>query len=315
MEYRKLISFGKNSYVVSLPKTWVKQNKLKKGDLISLEEKPGSIFLSAKNGEEIEEKSCVINIDGKVLNQLKRELNAAYIENNREIVFLGKEIKTRSSELLEIIRDLIALEVLELDSSRIVTKDFLDMNKVSVVELLKKVDIVVRSMLKDCAQTFTEDVSDNINLRDKDVNRLSFLIYRTIRYGMRNQSRFLKIFNLSAVDLLNCYWMTFHLEAAADEAKRISRVMKVIKLSSVQQKNFMGLFKDCCTYYEDVMKAYYLNNREKALELSNRKRELIDKVNLFYEEIQNVKEASYMTDRFRKLLGTVHELDRLIYQY
>ena len=125
MEYRKLISFGKNSYVVSLPKTWVKQNKLKKGDLISLEEKPGSIFLSAKNGEEIEEKSCVINIDGKVLNQLKRELNAAYIENNREIVFLGKEIKTRSSELLEIIRDLIALEVLELDSSRIVTKDFL----------------------------------------------------------------------------------------------------------------------------------------------------------------------------------------------
>ena len=91
--------------------------------------------------------------------------------------------------------------------------------------------------------------------------------------------------------------------------------MKVIKLSLAQQKNFMELFKECCMFYEEVMKAYYATNREKALELSNRKREMIDKVNLFYEKIENGKEASYMTDRFRKLLGTVHELDRLIYQY
>ncbi len=315
MEYRKLISFGKNSFVVSLPKVWVKQNKLKKGDLIYLEDKSNSILLGAKNGDEVEEKSCLINIDGKLLNQLKRELNAAYIENNREIVFQGKEIKTRSHELLEIIRDLIALEVLELDATRILTKDFLDMDKVSVMELLKKIDIVVRSMLKDCAMTFTEDTVDNINLRDKDVNRLSFLIYRAIRYGLRNQSRYMKHFNLSAVDLLNCYWMTFHLEATADEAKRICRAMKIIKLSTTQQKNFMILFKECCSFYEEVMKAYYTSNHEKALELSNRKPELIERVNGFYEDIQDIKDASYMIDRFRKLLGTIHELDRLIYQY
>ncbi len=38
MEYRKLISFGKNSFVISLPKAWVRHSKLKKGDLIYVEE-------------------------------------------------------------------------------------------------------------------------------------------------------------------------------------------------------------------------------------------------------------------------------------
>ena len=39
MEFRKLISFGKTSFVMSLPKGWVVKNKLKKGDLIALEER------------------------------------------------------------------------------------------------------------------------------------------------------------------------------------------------------------------------------------------------------------------------------------
>ena len=50
MEYRKLISFGKSSYVVSLPKSWVVQNKLKKGDLLYFDEKEKDLILSIQSG-------------------------------------------------------------------------------------------------------------------------------------------------------------------------------------------------------------------------------------------------------------------------
>ena len=46
MEFRKLISFGKSSYVVSLPKAWVVQQKLKKGDLIAVDEAGPKLILS-----------------------------------------------------------------------------------------------------------------------------------------------------------------------------------------------------------------------------------------------------------------------------
>ena len=51
MEYRKLISFGKSSFVVSLPKSWIKQNKLKKGDLIHFEDEGNNLVIKKKEEE------------------------------------------------------------------------------------------------------------------------------------------------------------------------------------------------------------------------------------------------------------------------
>ena len=48
---RKLIGFGKNSYVVSLPKQWVEKNKLNKGDLISIDENKEGLLLKTNNVE------------------------------------------------------------------------------------------------------------------------------------------------------------------------------------------------------------------------------------------------------------------------
>ena len=317
MEYRKLISFGKSSYVVSLPKSWVRQNKLNKGDLIYFEEKDTALILGAKEQDSTEDRTCTITTDEKPLTQLRRELNAAYIENYREIIFKGKDLKEKSEQILPFVRDLIALEVLELDSSKIVTRDFLNMEKVSIIQLVKKMDIILRSMLKDCAQSFTEKNAENILLRDQDVNRLSFLLYRVIRYGMRNQSRIFKNYSLAPIDLLNSYWVTFHLEAIADESKRISRAMqKSTFISRPKQQEFVALVRQAESLYLDMIKAYYETNKEKAFELSNRKVPLVTAVNKFYDEVRSTgKDVAYMVDRFRRLVSSIHELDRLVYQY
>ncbi|NQV90955.1 phosphate uptake regulator PhoU [Candidatus Woesearchaeota archaeon] len=316
MEYRKLISFGKNSFVISLPKAWIRHTKLKKGDLIYVEEASDHLVLRPHlNKEEEEEKKITINVDGKTIPLLTRELNAAYIENYREITFKGKEIKEKSKEILDVVRKLIALEVLELDSDHIVTKDFLDMNKVSVKDLIKKMDIIVRSMLKDCINSFEEDNVENLNLRDEDVNRLSFLVYRSIRHGLRNPSLSLKHFDLTTIDLLNYYWSTFHLEAIADEAKRIVRSMNTTTINKSKQKDFISLLEKAEKLYLETIKSHFAHDRSKALELSTRKKPLVEGANKFFKENENEKGTSYMADRFRRLVGIIHELDRLTYQH
>ena len=40
MEKRKLMAFGQSSYIICIPKTWIKKNNLKKGVALSIEEKP-----------------------------------------------------------------------------------------------------------------------------------------------------------------------------------------------------------------------------------------------------------------------------------
>src|SRR3989344_7473405 len=105
MEYRKLISFGKSSYVISLPKNWVKENKLVKGDLIYLDEQDNNLIVGTKEKSAVEDKTKVIGVDNKSISQLERELHAAYIENYREITFRGSQLKQKSEELLRSIRD------------------------------------------------------------------------------------------------------------------------------------------------------------------------------------------------------------------
>jgi len=317
MEYRKLISFGKSSFVVSLPKTWVVQNKLKKGDLIYFDEKDNNLFLSFTENKHDEEKKKTIDVDGKEFFQIKRELNAAYIENYREIVFKGKEIKDKSKEILEYVRELIALEVLEIDSTKIVTKDFLDMDHVSVQDLVKKMDIIIRSMLKDCSLTFQENNAENLNLRDKDVNRLSYLLYRAIRFGIENPSKMLKKFGISPIDLLNYYWLTFHLEAIADEAKRVARTMNKITISKDKQQEFEQLLRQAEDLYVEIIKAYYKNDRDRGLLLSNKKHILVRTANTFLEKnpAKNNGELGYMIDRYRRMVSAIHEISRLTYQH
>ena len=315
MEYRKLIAFGKSSYVISLPKAWIRQQKMKKGDLIYLEERENSLLLSSKIQGSPEPKKITISVDNKKIPQIRREVNAAYIENYREIALVGKQLKQQSAELLDMARSLIALEVLEITTEKIVTKDFLDMDKVSIKELIKKMDMIVRSMLKDCTLMFVEDSAENIALRDHDVNRLSFLLFRVIRYSMRNPARAFKNSSLSIPELLNHYISTSLLENIADEAKRMSRVMKKMKLSKKEKEDCIQVLKNVEELYLAIMKAYYIEDRNLSLELSNKKHDLINLINTFQDSVKtSTKELTYFVDRCRRLVGQTHETGRLTYQ-
>jgi phosphate uptake regulator len=315
MEYRKLISFGRNSFVISLPKAWIRHNKLQKGDLIYVDEKESNLILGIKEHDVASEKSTTIEVDDKSISQLRREINAVYIENYRQITLIGSQLKEKSEELLKLVRELIALEVLEIDSKKIITKDFLSMEKVSVAELIKKMDMIVRSMSKDCMECFNEDNVSNIILRDKDVNRISFLIYRSIRFGLKNPSITLKNFDLFPSDLLNLYLITFQLEKIADETKRISRGMLKTKISNKEKEEFVKLLLETEKLYLEFIKSYYKKNRDQALLLSNKKTQIIKKINNFSNTIDNKDEGFiYMIDRFRHLIGCIHEMGRLIYQ-
>ena len=47
IDVRKLISFGKGSYIISMPKSWIEKNNLKKGDLISVSDDGFELVLKA----------------------------------------------------------------------------------------------------------------------------------------------------------------------------------------------------------------------------------------------------------------------------
>jgi phosphate uptake regulator len=314
MEYRKLISFGKSSYVVSLPKTWVRQNKLVKGDLIYIDERGQDLLLSKKENEQkSNEKSQIINIDNKDLLHVAREVNSSYIMDNHTITLKGNSAKDNIKSLQNIFQNLIALEIMEQTPDSIIAKDFLNIEEVAINELIRKMDIITRTMLKETSESIIDDNYENINNRDDDVNRLYFLVYRTVLYNLDNPSNALKRFKLTPINLLNLLFTGFYIEGIADEARRTARYAKDAKINTKDKKKIQGLIEEITSFYLETMKAVYNSDESLALELSNRKRDYIKKMDLVEKE-KSDHHLINLIARMKRLISFIHSLGRIVYQ-
>ncbi|MFH0701423.1 MAG: phosphate uptake regulator PhoU [Candidatus Woesearchaeota archaeon] len=312
MEYRKLISFGKSSFVVSLPKSWINQNKMKKGDLIYLEENGQNLLLSKSDAKKEEEnKTKIINVDGKDMALIAREVNSAYILNYRTIILKGKEIKDRIKEIQEIFQYLIALEVMEQGTNNIIAKDFLNMEQVSIEELIRKMDIITRTMIKESIESVSVDNYENINDRDKDVNRLYFLVYRTVLYNLEHLSNALKRLKMGPCDLLHSHFIAFYLEGIADETRRTARFARNIK-NLKDKTNVTNFLHKIEQYYLDTLKAYYDRDIESALKISSLKTDYNKELDLI-EGKSNDFGVLNVASRIRRMISYIHSLGRVIY--
>lgn len=313
MDFRKLISFGKNSYVISLPKTWIKQNKLKKGDILSVDQQFENLIVSPHSLEkETPEKSAVIIVDKKDLRQIKREVVTAYIRNNKTITLKGDDIKDHAKEFQEIIQGMVALEVMEQTTKTIVAKDFLNLESVSVTNIIRKMDIITRSMLSDCEQMFEEDTSESISHRDNDVNKLTFLNYKIIRYGFENTHYMMKHFNHTPLDLLSLWWVSYDIESIADEAKRIARYMQKIKLGKKQQEEYVKILVEIKKYYLKVMKAFYDKDFNLVHEVFNERSDLLEKCEKFYMENTGKQWVGFLLERTKAAIGHITHIGRAL---
>lgn len=315
MEYRKLISFGKSSFVISLPKSWVSAHKLHKGDLIYLDETDPDLILSANKDKNSGDREITITVEGKSLRRIQREIISAYIKNFKTINLTGKDLKDRAKGIQDTIHNLMALEVLEQTSTRIVAKDFLDMTNISIFNLIRKIDVILRAMIDDCEKMFLEDNYENINHRDNDVNRLSFLLFRTVEFGLENSSFMFKKHKLRSRDLLGIWWFVFNLEAIGDDIKRISRYMRNIDLDQKQKDRLLALIAEIKICYLKMLKGFHNREVNLAHEILENKERMLRDGEEFYNQNKKVENIGLLIGTLRSIVNNIHNLGRVIYQH
>ena len=76
-EFRKLMAFGNSSFVVSVPKDWVVKNRLKKGDVLIVDERPNELTFASKDSSERRQvREAAISAAGKGIQEIKTEITA-----------------------------------------------------------------------------------------------------------------------------------------------------------------------------------------------------------------------------------------------
>lgn len=269
MNMRRLISFGKNSYIISLPKQWIDKNKLKKGDLISIEENKTGLTLKINSAElkKEEPKTIILDAENKSMDQLRTEIVSAYLDNYAIIEVMSKNLKTDAQKIRGMLRDLAGLEIINQSSTRIVAKDLIDVNEVSVPTIIRRMDNITRAMIEDTYNCFDNmEESQSIIHRDNDVNRLHFLTSRVIRSALKDV-RIANSLGTNPLKLHSDHTVTTKIERIADNVKRICRYLERTNLDKKWSSELKETFNSIRQSYLDVMKAYYTNDSKIAMQV------------------------------------------------
>jgi len=315
LEHRKLIKFGNSSHVISIPNLWLKKNNLVKGDTLYLEENGSNeLILTSEKKENAppENKEITIRIESKDERDVKRKIVSAYINNYKTIKLVEKDIEKRSDEIRNILKKLSGVEVLEQTKDYIVAKDFINMKAISLIHLIRRMDILTRNMLIDAQESFTnKKLYQSLMQRDQDINRLLFVVYRLAKFLLKNPENLSKN-NLETLDVVVYGQIADHLERFADETKRSSRYIMKLKGTIKEKSEFQSLYKEIESCYLAAMKALYSKDCEGALKVANTTKMLIEKCKKISTKTKE-KEAIILVERFKTMVNHIRTIIRLIY--
>jgi phosphate uptake regulator len=236
MEIRRVQMTGGSSYIITLPKEWIKSSNIKKNDMIGVHtQSDGTLLISSQMTKEKQYKIKEFDIS-KIPNQtyLKRRLIGAYISGFTSIKInspqrIPLEIKNTIRMLNQAI---IGQEVVEENDTSIILKDLLNPTEMPLDKTVKRMYIIVKSMNEDAIRLLTDReniLAEEILLRDKEVNRLHWLVARQYNMILQNVSLAEKM-NIT-ISLSSTYFLISRIiERIGDHVVRIAKNIQQLPL-------------------------------------------------------------------------------------
>ena len=221
MDKRKIMSLGKSSLVVSLPKDWLNKNNLERGDYIfTTIEKDFSLKLQTglPTMEKLNEISLSISVDEEG-ESIIRKVIGCYL-NGYSIINLNSA-KIFTVEQRSFIRSAMGslyMMIIESTSSRVTLQTMMDESLASVKSGIERMHIITNSMCQDllnAMKDFDIDLAKSVVSLEADVNQFSYYLLRLIRSAAQNPSLANKL-QLDMIDCLDYQALIHRIEHVAD---------------------------------------------------------------------------------------------------
>jgi phosphate uptake regulator len=261
--------------LVSLPTEWIKNNNLKKGNMVIIEVNRNnsiSLYPSDIDTEDVKE----VNIPHPQLSMdsLTNQIYGAYLLGYDIIRIKGKsQISFDDRELIKLaMRKLVGLEIVDENGSNIISQFLLDANTLDAEKILRRMSSIVAGMYKDTLigiQKKENGSEKSIVSRDDEVDRQYFLLVRLIRSAMMDQKLASKL-NLSNIDILDYRIAANHLESAGDYITDFAAALPIIShdklmediiqaaslIEKMQEKSIAGFINKNRDESNEVIKIY-----------------------------------------------------------
>lgn len=293
METRKVQVTGGSSYIVTLPKNWVKSVNLKKNDPLGLIINPdGTLFIIPNITDEHTQKTKEFDIE--IVNEpsyLFRCLIGSYIAGDTTIKIKssGKMPSFAGMIARKFTRATIGQEVVEETDRLITIKDLLDPAEMPFNKTIERMNILVKNMHEDVITALRnrdKKLAEDVIVRDTEVNRLHWLVAR--QYNMISKRvKFSEKTNIDLATAANYFLISRIIERIGDHAVRIAKnVLNLINKRT--DKKIIDHIKSASELSVSIFNKSVESFFKKELRNSNENIESVRKLETLCEEINNL---------------------------
>lgn len=196
LEVRKVQKLGYSTAVVSLPRSWVKERGIKKGDNVIIRiEEDGSLRIMPYNA--IEEKSTIDKYTLNVTNIssekfIERIIIGSYILGHDNLTIKTNEEKLPQhvvDEVMNAISKLAGIEIVEQKKNEITLQCFIDPTKFKLKGLVRRLYTLIFSMIEGISNFLSEgneSIFSQIDSIEAEADRLYWLLVRQLLLSQRS---------------------------------------------------------------------------------------------------------------------------------
>ncbi len=288
MEYRRIQITGESTYIVSLPKKWVKENNLNKGDTLLIEEKGDGVWIKTKD---MKGKFSEINVKKKSKEFLGRLLITRYIKGYDVITFKSdKFIEPEKRKYLKKMSNyLIGMEAFG-ETSKEITFKMLMQEGVDLISTVSRMHEMTFSSLKELIiglknpDRLTDNFLKSIIEADNEVDKFYFLILRQLSstYGS---------------DLTAWVQIVKSIERLSDHLENIAQL-----ILEGEKFDEIGIYEPLIELYGEVILSLRSGHPDMAEEVLREIEKLRVKEKKLLEDMQHKRDKSLLIyESFRRI--------------
>jgi phosphate uptake regulator len=322
-ETRKLQITGGSTYIISLPKSWVTQNKLEKGrQLLIRQEENGHLEILPPEREKTEknEEALIIMSPEDNSEALIRKVVSVYLRGYNIIHIRAKDkqeiLSTQRNSIKTFARNMLVGTEIVIDTSKeLKLQVLLSYPELSVPGALRRMSIITSSMHKDAISALRKidyQLAKDVRATDYEVNRFHLYIIRQLKMAMQNPRIITEIGLKTSRDCLGYRLVTKMVERTADHATNIAKYVQLLNkqldeefLQTIEEMNKVAissfetaiesLFRLNYNLADSVIaKANKIVTLEKKALLSSKETEMEEMTNirLLIESVRRIAEYS-----------------------
>jgi len=228
MKSRKIYKSGGSTYVMSIPKEWIKNFGIEEGDSIYLSKGDNSINMYTTSDGGTSRKVKINTSDMSSPYSLLRVLIAYYINgvSTIEIKFKEENRRRYRKVLKKIMKDLIGIELVEDLGNEVTLEIFIDYKRMTIPNVLEKMYNISGSMISDLNKSIQIEKKDTIKdivKREEEIDKLYFLAIRQLKHANSFQAIQEEIGIKNPKDVLSFRILVKTLERISDHIEDIGR--------------------------------------------------------------------------------------------